>query len=259
MRKHPYATVFLFAVFGVVGAVLRYIHSKYYYDEAGLPITGPVSSALIAVSIAAAIAALVLAIVINLKFKTADSFAGTFQSQKSAAPAAVQVIGAVLLAASAVLQNQYGTGVKKGTVVAVTVLGIIAALTMIYIAVSSYKGVQSPALGYMCLLPSLYFCALLIMMFAANARNPIVISFSFECTAIGAAALYISALGGYALKKPQPFSTGLAGFIGITFSVIALTGRTITLAGILRYAGMMCYLLPLQVSFLKNLMPKTKK
>lgn len=252
MRKHLYVLTPVFTAVGIAGAVLRYIHTSTCYDSSGLPITGsPVTSVLFALSVIAAIAAFVLAFVISARLAPKPGFNGVFKIGSFGL--VFQLFSAVLMAVSSILgimQYGFSSGIFQS---AGNLIGLFSIVSVSVAAVSSYKGISSKATAYFLILPSAFMCLRLISVFYANVANPVTLDYSFESVALGAAALYIFSAGGYALGRPQTFTTVFSGLVAAVFSFIAITGRNSAPVDILCYLSIPAYVIPGLLSFLKSL------
>ena len=252
MRKHLSIILPIFTAAGVAGAVLRYIHAATCYDSSGLPVSGsPVTTALFALSVAAAIGAFVLALAVSARLAPKPGFNGAFKI--GPVGLVFQLLSAVLMAVSSVLgimEYGFSSGIFQS---AGNLLGILSLVSIAAAAVSTYKGISARSAAYLLILPSAFMCLRLVAVFYANVANPVTLDYSFECVALGAAALYIFSAGGYAIDRPQTFTTVFSGLVAVTFSFIAVTGRSSASVDILCYLSIPSFVIPGLFSFLKGL------
>lgn len=257
MRKYSSLIVSGFAVSGIIGAVLRYIHVSTCYDDLGLPIPGmPVTTILTVFSVIIAVAALILTSLLNSKSAPMPGYNGAFSTSKGGTGLLAQILSAILIAVSSVMRFQNGFYTNVNYSIVITVLGILSAIAVIFSAVYAYKGSQKKIIGYLSIITSVFLCMHLMYIFSLNLSNPILLTYSFDCVAIGSASLYIFAAGGYALNKVQTFSTLFTGFISIAFSIIAITGQQSDASDVLMYISIVLMVCPGMSAFLKNLHKK---
>ena len=247
MRKQLTAVIPVFAILGIIGAVLRYIHTTTCYDSSGLPIEGaPVATVLFVLSIAAVAVSLVFSAAVSSKLTQNQSSAfsvGIFGL-------AVQVLSALLMAVS----SFFGIAVNGLCLQSIgNIFGILCIAAVPAASVMLYKGTSGKASAYLLLLPAVFMCLRLVWVFYSNTSNPITPDYCFECVALGAAALYICSVSGFALGRPQTFTTVFSGLIAAAFSFISITGRTETLGDIMCYLSIPAFIIPGLFSFIKKL------
>ena len=210
---------------------------------------------LFALAVAAAIAAFVIALIVSARLAPKPGFNGAFKIGPFGL--VFQLLSAVLMAVSSVLgimEHGFSLGFSSGIFQSVgNLLGILSLVSIAAAAVGAYKGNSAKSAAYLLILPSAFMCLRLVSVFYANVANPVTLDYSFECVALGAAALYIFSAGGYAIDRPQTFTTVFSGLVAAVFPFMAVTGRSSTPGDILCYLSIPAFVIPGLFSFLKGL------
>lgn len=212
-------------VIGAAGAVLRLAHTRTCYEESGFLLRHqPLTGLLIAALLCSILLGVIIGAVMVIRGRKTSGIDAPDTSDRGL-PAALYAGSALLAAAGSVWQFLSSS---PGTILltASSVLGLAAAAGA---AALGHRSSSRRALPWSCAAVGLFYCLELILHFAANTLNPVVLSFGPECLALGAVSLFAFCLG-TARGRPRGFGTVCFGLCAVGLCLMSLSGPQITWA-----------------------------
>ena len=216
MRKNSVTAVTLSAAAGLVGLVLRRIeyntalHGGVGIADERLPVT---------FALAALSAAMVLLSVLYAYNMVKKS--GKKGNLFGEAPGAIAVVfGDVLFAFGAGI---YYMGNKENltpTVLIFTIMAVICAASFWITARPS--GDDGGMAKLMCVVPSLFFCLWLVLIYKENSMEPQLIKFVYRCLDVAALTMFFYYISGYYYGRGKPAPAIVSGMLSIYFSLLVL-------------------------------------
>ena len=225
MRISSFLIPFLALVAGLTGFFLRLTELINVYDRAtGLAERGaPLTMVLIAVSAAVLIAAGVYAVRTSMRYTALEGFDDAYGVDSFAYPIAFTVIGFVWLAAT--VSHYLGlssSGEATGPDTVFAVMSSLAAVSLVFFTVEMYKNPRRKTAFVLSLVPTLFLCFWLILVYRENASNPVLLSYAYKCLAIMSAALGFYFSSGFVFGKPAVGKVLVSYIAAIYFGLVTL-------------------------------------
>jgi hypothetical protein len=228
MRKSA-AVIPVFAlVAGAFGFIIRQMEVNTAFESASgfakrnaLPTT-----MLIALSGIVIILAVLFAILAMTKFKAENDFSKAF------APKGFLYIGAVFILSLGWLAADVLYFFEKRTVITVVdiiwiFLAAVTAFSFVFLARGAYKGRGGTELLLFSVIPPIFFCYWLIILYKDNAANPVLLSYCYQCLAIAAAALSFYFSAGFVYKKSVTARSLVSFLVTVYFCAVVLADNII--------------------------------
>jgi hypothetical protein len=273
MRKSAVVVPILALVTGLVGFFFRKMEVSTVFD----PVTGlakrgaSVTTLMIGIAVLAAVIAVVSAVLTVRRYASEPEYTRAF------APRGMAYLGVSFLASAAWLVGSiwYFAGqmaaraVPEGVVpmpgagafsiidLLFTVLAALSAISVIILARRAYKGSAGSEMLVFSVIPSIFFCFWLVVLYKNNAANPILLSYCYQTLAIAAAALSTYFSAGYVFGKAPTGKTIVSFFLAIFFCMVVLADN-IGLPLKLLFGATAVIVLINTVVFLRNLKPRNE-
>lgn len=225
MRKSAVAISILAMIAGVIGCLLRLTEIRYGFEE----VTGfarsnySVTVTLAVLSVIVIIGAVIVGVVLTGRMKAVDEFTRAFAPKSVLYIVTSLVLGCVWLIADILHYLQLN---KSGALTVLDaiflLLSLLSALSLIVVAMGAYKGKSGGGLLLLSMVPSLFYCFWLIVLYKNNASNPVVLQYSYESLAIAAAALSSYFVAGFVFKKAVTGKTIFSFIVTIFFCTLVL-------------------------------------
>lgn len=268
MRKSAVAVPLFALIAGAIGFILRQMEVNTGFESA----TGfakrdfTVTLILIGLSALVIILAAVFAIKARQKFKAENDYIKAF------APKGFLYIGAAIVlgiswvvadvlyflderaAGLSLIESVPGSGISAIDYIFVF-LALITAISLIFMARGAFKGRSGTEMLLFSIVPSIFFCYWLIILYKDNAANPVLLSYSYQCIAIAAAALSYYFSAGFVYKKAATGRSLFSFLVTIYFCTVVLADN-ITLPIKLFFAVTMIIQFINTVVFIRNLKQK---
>jgi hypothetical protein len=225
MRKSAIAMPLLALIAGAVGFLLRRTELANIFDElTGLPERGAdITIALIAVSVAFLICAFIFALSIRLKFTSPPEFENAFGTDPLAYPLIFFILGLVWIGATIKhLLDLRAAGSIPLSELYFSVLSFLAAISTILFAIEVFQDPRRRSILVLTIVPTIFMCFWLIVLYRRNASNPILLSYCYQCLAIIFSALGFYFTSGFAYNRPAIGKTLFAYFSAIYFCFVTL-------------------------------------
>ena len=260
MRKNALIFPFSAIALGIAGGFLRQRELATVFD----PVTGlaqrgaSVTIMLIALSVAAAVIYIAASYIIGRKYTAHKDYTLSFGSITVPTLSVLILAGLLWLAASL----KIFLGMNSGDIVLIADLifcgfSALSAISVIVLAVLAFKSSKGPGVLFFSVIPSLFLCLWLVLLYKQNATNPVRLDYCYQCLAIAAAVLsfYFSA-GCYFGKASAP-KTIFSYMITLFFGTVTLFDSfPIELKCI--FAAILTITIIHAVPYISNLTPRKK-
>ena len=210
---------------GAAGCYLRLVELWNVFDEyTGLPQRGAgVTYLLIALSAAFLLIVFVFTLRSGLGYISPSGFENAFGSEALAYPFTLFVIGLVWLGATVrhFINMNAGGDIPVSELI-FSVLSAFAAISSSLLAIEIYQDPQRKTKRSLSIVPTIFMCYWLILLYRTNASNPILLSYCYQCLAIIASALGFYFVSGFAYDKQAPCKTIFVFMAAIYFCFVTL-------------------------------------
>jgi len=210
---------------GAGGFYLRLMELWNVFDRrTGLPERGSVITlALIALSVTFLLIALIFSLRAAVKHKAQDGFENAFGTDPLSYPLIFSMIGLVWLGATVkhFIDLRTAGALTQGEV-AFSILSLLAAVSLVFFSIEMYQDPRRKTTFALSLVPTLFLCFWLVLMYRRNATNPVLLSYCYQSLAIISAALSFYFTSGFIYKKPAPGKAIFAYLAAIYFCFITL-------------------------------------
>ena len=214
-----------FALFaGASGYYLRMMELWNVFDLNGLPMRGAgLTYALIAVSVAFLVLVLVFSLRARLKYMSPQGFENAFGIEPLAYPFIFLIIGLVWLGATVkYFIDIYALESVPLSEVYFSVLSALSAISVSLFAIEVYQDPRRKTKLVLSLIPTVFLCFWLILLYRSNAANPILLSYCYQCLAIMFSALGFYFTSGFVYNRPAPAKSIFAYLAAIFFCFVTL-------------------------------------
>ena len=203
----------LFAMIaGIIGIYLRLSERWSVFDvRTGLAERGAGATyILIGFSVFYLSLVLLFAIRASKRHEPRRGFEKAFGTGQLSYPSIFFIIGLVWLSATVTrLIDLAATGPLQTTEIYFSVLSILSSISVTFFAIEMYQGSKRKVSYFLSVVPTVFACFWLILIYRENASNPVLLSYAYYCLAIIAATLGFYFTSGFVYDKP---STGMAIF-----------------------------------------------
>jgi len=216
---------FLALLAGGAGYYLRMTELWNVFDaRTGLPERGAgVTLALIAFSAVFILIALLFSIRVAVKRKALRGFENAFGTDPLTYPFTFAIIGLAWLVATVMhFIDVRESGYLPLAELYFIILSALSALSVAFFAIEMFQDPRRKSTFALSVIPTLFMCFWLILMYRQNASNPVLLSYAYQCLAIIASALALYFTSGFVYDKPAPGKTIFAYFSAIFFCFITL-------------------------------------
>jgi len=225
MRISAFFIPFFSLLAGAAGFYLRLMERWDVFDHrTGLPERGAgLTIALISFTIAFLVFILVFSISTSRRHKVPRGFENAFGTDPLTYPLIFTLIGVVWLAGT--LMNFFelrSSGVLQSTDIYFTALSAMAAVSVALFAIEMYQDSRRKTTFALSIVPTLFMCFWLILIYRQNASNPVLLDYSYQCLAIIASALGFYFTSGFLYEKPAPGCAIFSYYTSIFFCFITL-------------------------------------
>jgi energy-converting hydrogenase Eha subunit E len=200
------------------------------FDEyTGLPQRGAeITFALIVFSIAFLFIIFMFSLRSTVKHKALNGFENAFGTDPIAYPIAFSVIGAVWLGATVMYyKNLDMSWPLPATEMVFLILSGLSAVSIVLFAIEMYQDPRRKSKFALSIVPSLFSCYWLIIIYRENAANPVLLSYCYLCLAVIASALGFYFTSGFVYNKPAPGKAIFCYFSAVYFCFVTLADKHI--------------------------------
>jgi len=210
---------------GAAGFYLRLMELWDVFDPlTGLPARGATTTyALFALSVVVLIVVLVFSIRVAVKHKSPRGFENAFGTDPLPYPIVISVIGMVWLGATVYLfLDKYASGDMPMSDLYFLILSALTAISIAFFAIEMYQNPRRKTTFALSIVPTIFMCFWLIIVYRQNASNPILLSYGYHSLAIITSALGFYFSSGFVYSKPAPGRTIFVYFVAIYFCFVTL-------------------------------------
>lgn len=212
-------------VAGAAGFFARLIELATAFDKfTGLAQRGDATTyALIAISGALLLVVLFFSIYAARKYKTMPGFDNAFGTDTLIYPVIFVIIGIAWLVSTVI--GFFGlepVEVFKQVDLYFLILSALAAISVALFAVDIYEDPLRRMKVVLSIVPALFMCFWLIMIYRQNAANPVLLSYAYHCLAIIASALGFYFTSGFVYNKPAPGKAIFSYLAAVYFCFVTL-------------------------------------
>lgn len=222
MRISAFFLPFFAILAGVTGYFLRVSELLNVFDPTtGLPERGAETTTwLIALSIIFMLSILIFAIITSARHKALPGFENAFGTDPLHYPIFFTLIGIVWLVGTLM----YFIDINASTAIDIYFIAFsaISAISVTVFAIQMYQNSSRRAPYFFNVIPALFMCFWLVLMYRQNASNPVLLSYVYQCLAIVASALSFYFTAGFLYGKPAPGKSIVAYNAAIFFCAVTL-------------------------------------
>ena len=255
MRKYAVLVpLFSFAA-GIGGYYLRKAELLHVFDPlTGLPERNAlISNLLIGLTFLFLFVVTVFALFTVKKYKTEGSFSNIFNANCECYPITFVIIGLTWTAGTLIQLFSLLSVNELHTIdIYFAALSLLSAVSVACFAVEIYQGSKSKTPYALSIIPALFLCFWLVLVYSQNSANPILLSYVYLCLAIVAAAMSFYFTTGFLYDKPAPGKSIFSYSAAIFFCFIALADE-LELGIILIFCAIIVSAAFYQLMLLRNL------
>ncbi|MCL2125463.1 MAG: hypothetical protein FWH33_05680 [Oscillospiraceae bacterium] len=225
MRTSAITMPFLALLAGAAGCYLRLKELWNVFDAmTGLPQRGAtITYSLIGLCAAFLLIMFIFTLISGLKYKSPKGFEHAYGAEALAYPLVFFIIGIAWLGASVkYFLDMNADGILPRSELVFAILSALSAVSMSLFAIEVYQDPRRRAKLALSLVPSLFMCYWLIILYRNNASNPVLLSYCYQCLAVLASTLGFYFTSSYAYNKPAYCKTVFSYFAAIFFCFITL-------------------------------------
>jgi len=215
---------FLALAAGAAGFYLRLLGLDVFDKLTGLPKRGePITFALIALSIVFILVFIIFSIIVFVKHSASSGFENAFGTDPLSYPLVFTLIGVAWLGATVKYYLDLGTLWPIPVVDLIfIVLSAFSAISIALFSIEMYQDPRRKSKFTLSVVPSLFMCLWLVVLYRRNAANPVLLSYCYECLAIITATLGFYFTSGFVYNKPAPGKSLVSYFAAIYFCFVTL-------------------------------------
>ena len=222
----------LFALLsGAAGFCLRMAELMNVFEaRTGLPERGALLTYMLVVaSVLFLIIMLLFSIYVAAKRTTQRGFENAFGTDPLTYPFALSIIGVLWLGATVkYFVDVTATGAVTMAEIYFSGLSALSAICVALFAIEIYQDPRRKSTFALSIVPTLFMCFWLILLYRQNAANPILLSYAYQCLALIATALGFYFTSGFVYNKPAPGKTVFCYFAAIYFCFVTLADDHVT-------------------------------
>jgi len=228
-----YSAIFMpfFALLaGISGYYLRLLELRKVFDEfTGLPLRGSlITTTLIILTVGFMVIVLFYSLFIRSKKVSPQGFPNAFGTEVLAYPLVFSAVGLVWIGATAAyFLKVRSQGTIPTTDLIFLFLSAISALSVILFSVEVYQDPRKNTKLALSVIPAIFLCYWLIMLYKQNASNPVLLSYCYQCLAVMSSTMGFYYTAGFVYNKPSPGKSIFAFFAAIYFCFVTLADNHI--------------------------------
>jgi hypothetical protein len=216
----------LFALLaGAAGLYMRLFEIQNVFDEGtGLPQRGAaITSVLIASVVGFLIISLVFALRARIGYTSPGGFGNAYGTESIVYPFIIALFCLVWLGATVKhFIDLSGAGAIPLADMYFLILSGLSALSLLFFSVEIYQDPRRKSALALCILPILFTCYWLILLYKQNASNPVLLSYCYHCLAIIFSALSFYFTASFVFDKTVPGKAIFAYLGSIFFCMVTL-------------------------------------
>ena len=225
MRKTAIFMPLLALLAGAVGYFLRHMELRYVFDEhTGLPLRGSsITIALIVLSALFFVIIVLFSAKVKAVFLSPDGFENAFGASFLAYPVIFLIAGLSWFGATIKYFFEFRIQVTSANAeLYFLLLSALSSISIIIFAIEVYQNPRRRSKLALSVVPVLFMCFWLIMLYRRNAANPILLNYCYSCLAIMAGTLGFYFPAGFVYKRPAQVKTLVAMLCAVYFNAVTL-------------------------------------
>jgi len=225
MRISAFFMPFFTILAGAGGFYLRTSERLTVFDPlTGLPVrNAAITFWLITLSVAFVISLIIFAIIASTRNKPPQGFENAFGTDPLAYPIIFTVLGIVWLVGTYMFYTDLS---HLGAIATIDLCFIIfsafAAISTTFFAIEMFQDSRRKAPYALSVVPTVFVCFWLILMYRQNASNPVLLDYVYKCLALVASALSFYYTSGFLYGKPAPGKAIFTYYAAIYFCIVTL-------------------------------------
>ena len=216
----------LFAIVaGIVGFFFRRSEHVNVFDViTGLPARDATTTfGLVGFSVLILVLIAIFAIRASTKHMALEGFENAFGTDPLAYPIIFILIGMLWIAGTYLhFYNLFSNSEVTAVDIGFVFFSSLSAISVTFFAIEMYQDSRKNAPYALSVVPTLFLCFWLILVFRENATNPVLISYSYQSLAIVASALGFYFTAGFLYGKPAPGRAIFMYIAAIYFCIVTL-------------------------------------
>ena len=225
MRKAARVMPIIIVIDGIAGYYIRNKERLNVFNaDTGLPTPGASETITLLVLVAAVlIVTFIFALRTGLNYTSQDGFDHAYGVDILAYPVAFVIVGAVwLFGTIKVFFDMNAEGALSGGEYLYIALSALSAISIALFAIGIYQDPRRRSLLMLSVIPALFMCLWLVLMYRQNAANPTLLEYSYKFLAATSAALGFYYTSGFVHSKPAPGKTIFFYLNSVFFCMITL-------------------------------------
>ena len=260
MRKNAFIFPIAALVLGLAGGLLRQRELDTVFD----PVTGlaergaPVTVMLIALSVVVIILCAAAAFIVRKKYAAHRDYALALGPMSIPSLSVLTLAGLLWLAASVkIFFDARAAGAVSTVDLVFCGFSALSAISVIVLAFLARKSSKGPGLLFFSVIPSLFLCLWLVLLYKQNAANPVRLDFCYQCLAIAAAVLSFYFSAGCFFGKAAAAKTIFSYMITVFFGTLTLFDSfPLEMKGI--FVAILAITIVYSIPYIGNLTPREK-
>jgi len=225
MRLSAIFMPFFALIAGAVGFYLRLLELIDAFEaNTGLPRRGANTTyTLIAFSAVVLVIVIIFALRVYAKHKPPNGFENAFGTDPLTYPVVFSLIGIVWLGATVRhFLDLKAAGSISTIEICFVVLSALAAISIVFFAVEMYQDPRRKITFALSIVPTIFLCFWLILLYRQNAANPVLLSYCYKSLALITSALAFYFTSGFVYNKPAPGKAVFSYFAAMYFCFVTL-------------------------------------
>ena len=224
MKKAAFILPGFALIAGAVGCFLRKRELLLAFDGEGFPISGAAqSTALIVFSAVVLAILLAFAIFSTRQYKLLVGFENIFGTDLLSYPIALVSIGFVWFGATGMIAYEYfSSGNTAVFDLFYLILSALSAISIILFAILVYQDPRKKMIFALCMVPIIFTCFWLILLYRQNASNPFLLSYVYTFLAVMFSTLSFYYTAGFAYGKTTAGGTIFCNLTAVYFCFVTL-------------------------------------
>ncbi|MDR2572421.1 MAG: hypothetical protein LBD23_19285 [Oscillospiraceae bacterium] len=216
----------IFAILaGIGGYYLRLSEHLNVFDlKTGLPERNAATSFwLVALTVTFLIFILIFSANVAARHKAIPGFESAFGTDPFSYPIIFILIGIAWLVGTYMHFSDLGSmGPLSSVDIVFIALSALSAISVTLFAIEMYQDSRRKAPYALSIIPTIFMCFWLIMLYRQNASNPVLLGYVYQCLAVTATALSLYYTSGFLYSKPSPGKAIFMYYIAIYFCTVTL-------------------------------------
>ena len=224
MKLFAFVMPFFAVLTGALGCYFRKQELLYAFESNGFPMRNAVQSTnLITLSAAVLLVFFLFSLISAIKRKSFEGYENVFGTETLAYPVAFLLIGLVWFGATVKYSyDLFSSGAQTASGLYFLVLSALASVSTVMFSIMVYQDPQLKGRIAFSIVPVVFLCFWLILMYRQNASNPFLLGYIYMLLAIMLSALSFYFAAGYAYNKSAPGKTLLCSLAATYFCFVTL-------------------------------------